>query len=336
MVFMMRKRFALIVLLTVAAAAATVSTSGRKFYDDDPIARVPETRSAAGAKPLDIDLFFEYSFNLFVNASRKPSNTRAGNVNTIDEVPDSSWFTNRIGAVPMTAEALARGVNSDTPPAPAKWTLLREKSSGTNPGFTALDANGADVVPAVRRAGAARGQQRRRRGGDQAVLGARLQPGGDVHHVVRSRASRDRSQGDGETAERIAHAVHPGRHQPRAGARGAQRRRHLSRVRGPACSGPNPRIVPLRGHAVGRPQRSRAARASARAARASRVRGVDEFRRLESQEHDRRAASRRTASRRSGTTCRTSARRSGWRTIPASGTWAGSTTTTPPRPRSAS
>jgi hypothetical protein len=142
MVSMMRKRFALVALLTVAAAAASVSTSGRKFYDDDPIPRVPETRSAAGAKALDIDLFFEYSFNLFVNASRKPSNTRAGNVNTIDEVPDSSWFTNRIGTSPMTAEALARGVNSDTPPAPAKWTLLREKSSGTNPGFTALDANG--------------------------------------------------------------------------------------------------------------------------------------------------------------------------------------------------
>ncbi len=142
MAFMIRKRSALLVLLTIAAAAATVSTAGRKFYDDDPISRVPETRSAAGAKTLDIDLFFEYSFNLFVNASRKPSNTRAGNVNTIDEVPDSSWFMNRIGTLPMTAEVLARGVNSDRPPEPAKWTLLREKSSGTNPGFTALDANG--------------------------------------------------------------------------------------------------------------------------------------------------------------------------------------------------
>jgi hypothetical protein len=138
----MRTRLALVVLLTVAAAGASVATSAPTFYDDDPIARVPETRSAAGAKELDIDLFFEYSYNLFVNASRKPSGARAGNINTIDEVPDSSWFTNRIGAVPVTAETIARGVNSDTPPAAAKWTLLREKSSGTNPGFTARDANG--------------------------------------------------------------------------------------------------------------------------------------------------------------------------------------------------
>jgi hypothetical protein len=138
----MRTRFPLIVLLTVAAAAATVSTSGPRFYDDDPIAREPESRDASAAKELKIDLFYEYASNLFVNAKRKPSNTRAGNLNTIDEVPDSSWFTNRIGAAPTTAAQLARGVNSDTAPSPEKWTLLREKSAGTNPGFTAVDAKG--------------------------------------------------------------------------------------------------------------------------------------------------------------------------------------------------
>src|SRR5213075_2551387 len=52
------------------------------------------------------------------------------------------WFTNRIGAAPLAAEAVARGVNSDTAPAPEKWVLLREKSAGSNPGFTARDANG--------------------------------------------------------------------------------------------------------------------------------------------------------------------------------------------------
>jgi len=122
--------------------AITVSTAGPKFYDDDPIARTPEKKSAADAKPLGIELFFEYSYNLFVNAKRKPANIRAGNVNTIDEVPDSGWFTNRIGTTPLTEAQIARGVNSDRGPSPEKWTLLKEKSAGTNPGFTALDANG--------------------------------------------------------------------------------------------------------------------------------------------------------------------------------------------------
>src|SRR5579862_3964452 len=131
-----------LVFAIAAAAAAALSGAAPKFYDDDPIARMPERRSAAAARPLDIDLFFEYAYNLFVNASRKPSNTRAGDLNTIDEVPDSSWLTNRIGTLPISTEEIARGVNAGRPPAAEKWTLLREKSSGTNPGFTARDANG--------------------------------------------------------------------------------------------------------------------------------------------------------------------------------------------------
>jgi hypothetical protein len=138
----MRSRTTLLIVLAALAAAGRAATTGPAFYDDDPIAREPESRSAAGAKPLAINLFYEYSYNLFVNASRQPSNSRAGNVNTIDDVPDSSWFTNRIGTTPMAPAQIARGVNSDTAPAPERWVLLREKSAGTNPGFTARDANG--------------------------------------------------------------------------------------------------------------------------------------------------------------------------------------------------
>src|SRR3954453_5335679 len=136
----MQKKLALFAAL-VLAAAAVVSTSGPRFYDDDPIAREPESGDAKGAKELGIGLFYEYATNLFVNAERKPSNTKAGNVNTVDEVPDSGWFTNRIAAAPITDAQLARGVNSDTAPSPEQWTLLREKSAGTNPGFTARDGN---------------------------------------------------------------------------------------------------------------------------------------------------------------------------------------------------
>lgn len=137
-----RKRLASLVVLAAVGSAGAVSTAGPKFYDDDPIARVPESRSAAGAKPLDYSLFYEYAYNLFVEARRDPSNTRAGDVNTIDEVPDSSWFENRIGTIAIAPDQIARGANVDAPPAPAKWTVLREKSAGTNPGFTARDANG--------------------------------------------------------------------------------------------------------------------------------------------------------------------------------------------------
>jgi hypothetical protein len=131
-------------LVTIGALSAFVSASaaGPKFYPDDPISREPESQDASGAQPTEIGLMFEISYNLFVTANYKPSGTRARNINTIDEVPDSGWFTNRIGSRPVTSDELARGPIVERPPAPERWVLIREKSAGANPGFTARDANG--------------------------------------------------------------------------------------------------------------------------------------------------------------------------------------------------
>ena len=128
---------ALVAALTVAGTAA-----GRKFYDDDPIGREPETQDASGAKPFDIGLIYDLTYNLFVTARQPPQNVRARNVNTIDEVPDSSWFTNRLGSRPLTVDEVLRGPDEGEGPAAAKWTLIREKASGAAPGFTATDAGG--------------------------------------------------------------------------------------------------------------------------------------------------------------------------------------------------
>jgi hypothetical protein len=95
--------------LIAAAALAVVHTADPKFFSDDPIAREPETADASGAKPWDIDLFYDLSYNLFVTPKHVPSNTRAQNLNTIDEVPDSSWFTNRVGSRALTADEIVRG-----------------------------------------------------------------------------------------------------------------------------------------------------------------------------------------------------------------------------------
>jgi hypothetical protein len=133
------------VCLGVAAALLALvpaSTDSPRYYDDDPIAREPESQDASGAQPAEIGLLFELSYNLFVTANHKASNTRAQNVNTIDEVPDSSWFTNRIGAGSITDTEIARGPTVGPPPASERWVILREKSAGANPGFTATDANG--------------------------------------------------------------------------------------------------------------------------------------------------------------------------------------------------
>src|SRR5207237_9667884 len=112
--------------LAALLMAATVSTERPRFYQDDPIAREPETQDASGAQPADIGLMYELAYNLFATANDTPSNTRAKNINTIDELPDSSWFTNRIAARPISEADLARGPAVGAPPAPEQWTILRE------------------------------------------------------------------------------------------------------------------------------------------------------------------------------------------------------------------
>jgi hypothetical protein len=63
------------------------------------------------------------------------------NVNSLDEVPDSSWFQNRIGVNPVTPEELARGACSPAllldpdGSADGTWLIDRGKTDGSSPGF---------------------------------------------------------------------------------------------------------------------------------------------------------------------------------------------------------
>jgi hypothetical protein len=126
----------------LAVFAPPASMQQPRFYPDDPIAREPESQDASKTAPYEQSEMYELVYNLFVNPGYKPSGQRSKNINTIDEVPDSSWFTNRLGSKPMTNEELVRGPNVGAPPDPSKWVLTREKSSGAHPGFTARDAKG--------------------------------------------------------------------------------------------------------------------------------------------------------------------------------------------------
>ncbi len=147
----------------VGLFATGASTQAPRFYPDDPIAREPGVagRLEGGALRAVADVRADCS-TCSSTPGHEPSGLRAKNINTVDEVPDSSWFTNRIGTRPITAEEIARGPNVGAPPDPSKWVLIREKTAGAHPGFTAMDAQGRDLVPRVRSAVGARGRDRQR------------------------------------------------------------------------------------------------------------------------------------------------------------------------------
>jgi hypothetical protein len=112
-----------------------------KFYSDDPLAVEPETQDASKVTSWSIDLFYDLMLNQFTRPGL-PTGDRARNVNTIDEVPDSSWFTNRILAKPLSVEEAMRGPLTSEGPAPGQLTVIRAKSEGAAPGFTVRDRAG--------------------------------------------------------------------------------------------------------------------------------------------------------------------------------------------------
>ena len=130
------------VVVLVLAAGLTAGGPGQKFYPDDPIARIVDSQDASRVEERDIDLVYDTLENSFSWPGDRTPNVRAQNVNTVDEVPDSAWFTNRVGTRTMTVEELLRGPDTTNGPAPGNWTVISAKNDGVTPGFTVRDARG--------------------------------------------------------------------------------------------------------------------------------------------------------------------------------------------------
>ncbi len=130
-----------VILVLMLVSAVVLGKPARKFYDDDPLAVDPETQDASGVVPWKIDLIYDLMRNQFTRPG-EPAGPRARNVNTIDEVPDSNWFTNRILARPVSIEEAVRGATAGSGPAPGQWTVVGAKTEGDAPGFTIRDSAG--------------------------------------------------------------------------------------------------------------------------------------------------------------------------------------------------
>ena len=121
-------------LAALLAAAPGPAASTRRFLDDDPISREPDTQDASGVQEWEINLITDLAINLFGRPGDSSADVRAKNVNTIDEVPDSSWFTNRIVARPITMDEAVLGPLTSDGPAAGPWTVVAQKVQGSLPG----------------------------------------------------------------------------------------------------------------------------------------------------------------------------------------------------------
>ncbi len=123
-------------------SVVSFAQSRPKFFTDDPILREPDTQDASKTQSWTIGLIADLTLNVFGKPGDPIFGGRAQNINTIDEVPDSNWFTNRIYAKALSIDELTRGPNTGNGPAPGKWTIIRAKTAGAAPGFTVRDEAG--------------------------------------------------------------------------------------------------------------------------------------------------------------------------------------------------
>lgn len=126
--------------VTILAVVSSGLANGPRFFRDDPIARDPETEDASGVREAELSQLYDFAENSFLGAGEE-ADLRAVNVNTLDEVPDSSWFTNRLGREPWTVDQLVKGADTGTGPS-GTWTIVSGKMEGVAPGFTIRDGSG--------------------------------------------------------------------------------------------------------------------------------------------------------------------------------------------------
>jgi hypothetical protein len=139
-------RAAIITVLVVGCAGSPVPDVR---FANAPIVEAMDDRRDVPVKPQarDPGLFvhqFDGSFyRPVLRVLELPRAQRAQGVNALDEVPDSTWFTNRIGAREITPDEIrAASGGVGTPEHHFPWTIESTKIGGLSIGFIIRDARG--------------------------------------------------------------------------------------------------------------------------------------------------------------------------------------------------
>jgi hypothetical protein len=124
----------------LAQHAGSQAGVDRRFYADDPVRRDDDTRDIPPVPMFDLSKSYEFVHETFGTSAQSWGS--ALNVNTLGDVPDSSWFTNRIGVRDISIDEVVRGPNQVDGPADGPWKVTGRPDSGITPKFTITDPRG--------------------------------------------------------------------------------------------------------------------------------------------------------------------------------------------------
>jgi hypothetical protein len=129
-----------IACLTMARAHADQQPRARFLIDDPMMADDDAAVDAGGVRVDPLGAYADFVLNTFLSPGDKRP-IPAVNVNTLGEVPDSSWFTNRIGARRVTIDEIVRGPNQLDRLDITDWVIVQGKNTGRQAGFRAVSAS---------------------------------------------------------------------------------------------------------------------------------------------------------------------------------------------------
>ncbi len=118
----------------------------RKFYSDDPLAIEPPPVHLEKVKTRRISDAYDLFAGVLTRRGEQKTKAHpipAQAINTLGEVPDNVWYTNRHYARPMSIEDLVRGPGDQNPPdASGPLTIVDPKTEGVTAGFWMDDTRG--------------------------------------------------------------------------------------------------------------------------------------------------------------------------------------------------
>jgi len=147
-----KRLFALLLLLLGTKWAVFASQPRDVVWVDFDARNIPEPKER---KP---NVYSNFLNPHFVERSKRPTDVarlariiagapkQASNVNALDEVPDSSWFTNRHGLRHMTIDELVRGPDRGERPDFAGAAITSVKLEGVTPGLRLKDKKGESYL----------------------------------------------------------------------------------------------------------------------------------------------------------------------------------------------
>ncbi|MEE8256263.1 MAG: hypothetical protein V3R60_00100 [Acidobacteriota bacterium] len=137
-----KKQAAVLGLILMGALATPLW--GQKFYPDDPIQKEPPPLPVSDPGPRALSGLLDFFSNTFGKPGERHPEIGvipAGAVNTLGEVLNTHWFTNRHSKARMSEEELVRAVGDEYPPAQDQpWHALAVKPYGARPGILIVDS----------------------------------------------------------------------------------------------------------------------------------------------------------------------------------------------------